>query len=122
MSRRAQDCRWFAVCETPSVPNLREHWAKRAARAKCQRDAVLVGWLNEGRPAIPLPAVVTLHRIGKRELDTDNLSGAMKAVRDEVARIAGVDDGGPEIEWQYSQETSYGDPRVLVICEAKNDR
>jgi hypothetical protein len=37
--------------------------------------------------------------------DDDNLQGACKAIRDEIARLFGVDDGprGP-ITWAYAQE------------------
>lgn len=58
--------------------------------------------------AIPMgkavPSVVRFTRIGRKLLDDDNLAGAMKHLRDEVAKYFGVDDGpkGP-IRWEYSQ-------------------
>jgi hypothetical protein len=49
--------------------------------------------------------VVTLTRIGPRDLDSDNLAGSAKAVRDAVARWLGVDDGPrAPVEWRYAQE------------------
>ncbi|MDB5297798.1 MAG: Bcep22 hypothetical protein [Phycisphaerales bacterium] len=53
---------------------------------------------------VGLPCVVTLTRIGPRELDGDNLQGAFKAVRDMVALELGVDDADPRVTWEYAQE------------------
>ena len=47
---------------------------------------------------------VTLVRTGGSRMDDDNLAGAFKAVRDQVARIVGRDDGDERFwEWRYEQ-------------------
>jgi len=80
--------------------NAREHWRVRAKRVKAERQATAVVVRK-----FPAPAIVRLVRLSPGTLDEDNLQGAMKAVRDEIARICGVDDkpGGP-ITWCYAQE------------------
>lgn len=80
--------------------NAREHWRVRHKRVQAERNttAYIV------RP-FTTPAVVRFTRLSPALCDDDNLQGAMKAIRDEVAKIAGVDDGptGP-IRWEYAQE------------------
>ena len=80
--------------------NAREHWRKRAARVKAERAATALivkpFWV---------PCIVRLVRLSPALCDDDNLDGACKAIRDEIAKINGVDDGpaGP-ITWVYAQE------------------
>lgn len=96
--------------DAPSTPNLREHWSKRAKRTKGQRGAMakaIKAWLVDG-PRL----VVVLTRVGKRELDSDNLAAALKGVRDGVADSLRIDDGSGLVEWQYRQRT--GEPGVEV--------
>jgi predicted Fe-S protein YdhL (DUF1289 family) len=85
-----------------SEANLREFWAVRKKRWDAQAVAISL-MLPCTTP--PLPVVVTMTRIGPRNLDTDNLAGGCKRVRDTIARWLGVDDG-PEspVEWRYAQE------------------
>lgn len=93
----------------PSTPNLREHHMARARRAKSQRGSVqrkMPGW-KEG----PL-LVVRLSRVAPRALDGDNLQGAMKAIRDQVAAGLLVDDRSPLVEWEYHQ--AKGEAEVVV--------
>lgn len=90
----------------PSASNLREHWATRARRVKSQRAATALSFkaLMVTREALPaFPLAVTLTRQSPRKLDDDNLRGACKAVRDEVAAQLGVDDGSALVEWRYAQ-------------------
>jgi hypothetical protein len=71
--------------------NVREHWRARARRVKAERQAV--AWMLVGVPKPALPCVVTLTRTAPSNgLDDDNLAGALKAVRDQVAAWLGVDD------------------------------
>ncbi len=105
----------FAIpIRTHSKLNQRIHWGARAKQAKAERTAT---WAA----ALPFawdlrwganPAVVTLTRVSPRELDDDNLRGALKAVRDEVARLLGVDDRDARVQWRYGQEK--GKPAVRV--------
>lgn len=87
--------------------NARVHWTKRAVRAKKERKAT--SWALSMRassfphPLTP-PTTCTLVRVAPRMLDDDNLAGAFKSIRDEVAAFFDVDDGpkGP-IAWRYEQ-------------------
>lgn len=80
--------------------NSREHWRVRAKRVKAERAATAL----IVRPFFT-PCIVRMVRLSPALCDDDNLQGAMKAVRDEIAKINGVDDGptGP-ITWVYAQE------------------
>lgn len=83
---------------------MREHWRKRAARAKIHRIDTRMAMLQIGAQGqFQLPAVVLLTRIAPRELDDDNLRGALKAVRDGVADWLGVDDRDKRVRWEYGQ-------------------
>jgi hypothetical protein len=63
-----------------------------------------------------LGARVTLMRpIARIPLDTDNLSGAFKGVRDEVAAFLGVDDRSDRIHWVYTQEKGKGLKPTVTI-------
>lgn len=86
--------------KTVNGQNAREHWQQRRRRVKLERDATAF----VVKP-FPVPCIVRLIRISPGTLDDDNLAGALKSVRDEVAKICGVDDkpSGP-ITWVYAQE------------------
>ena len=64
--------------------NERETWQARSARAKRQQRAVLGALANVARPTADWWRVCTT-RVGLRLLDSDNLAGAAKHVRDAVA-------------------------------------
>jgi len=95
---------------TWSEANCRPHWAAKAKRVKSQRQTAAIhlqaagvkAFANEWRRSFPL--VVTLTRLASRQLDDDNLRGALKAVRDEVARQLNVDDGEALVRWEYGQK------------------
>lgn len=80
--------------------NAREHWRVRAKRVKAERQATAL----IVKP-FPVPCIVRLVRLSPALCDDDNLQGACKAIRDEIAKLCGVDDkpGGP-ITWAYGQE------------------
>ena len=117
--------------KTVSEANLSEHHMVKARRVKGQRTAVVVdgsamGRVVSSRPKPPrktlvwrwlsppaLPATVTLTRIAPRALDGDNLQRALKAVRDQVAELIGVDDRDPLVEWEYAQRK--GDPKQYAV-------
>jgi hypothetical protein len=106
---------------TVSEANRRDHWAKKAKRAKEQRlftGVHLRLWCD--KPA--LPCTIRLTRISSRDLDTDNLAGSQKHVRDAIAEWLGVDDGprGP-VTWEYAQERGKG-WGVRVEVRAANAR
>jgi hypothetical protein len=87
--------------KTVSGLNAREHWRVRANRVKAERTAV--AWAMSCTEPCALPCVVTLTREGKGTLDSDNLQGSQKAVRDAVADWLGVNDADPRIDWRYAQ-------------------
>lgn len=80
--------------------NAREHFRVRAKRVKAERAATAL----IVKPFFT-PCIVRLVRLSPALCDDDNLQGACKAIRDEIAKINGVDDGptGP-ITWVYAQE------------------
>jgi hypothetical protein len=110
----------FSVRFTVAVPvrvvsesNTRGHWTARHRRSVEQATAVGVALLPLGGAVTAAAyllqtggtATVTLTRLGGRALDSDNLTGAFKAIRDKVARRLGIDDGSPRLCWQYAQHT-----------------
>lgn len=102
---------------TVSAPNRREHWAVKAKRVKKERD-VTRRVLPRKWPGAPV-LVVRLTRCSPRELDSDNLAGALKGIRDQVASWLRIDDGSSLVEWRYSQEhrpATQGLPGVRVEC------
>lgn len=85
--------------EIRTVPgmNVREHWRARARRVKAERQAVAWALLLAQRPdrakRPELPCTVRLTRVAPSAgVDDDNLTGALKGVRDQVAAWLGVDD------------------------------
>jgi hypothetical protein len=91
--------------KTVSELNSRDHWRVRSARRQAQQHDTAVIFKNAlmGRK-IQLPCIVKLIRIGPKRLDSgDNLSSAFKGIRDQIARIIGIDDGDPRITFQYDQ-------------------
>ena len=95
---------------TVSEANRREHWSKRAKRVREQRGVVCMAFQSAAidRALPPLqriaPIEVTLTRVAPRELDDDNLRGALKACRDGVADALKIDDRDPSVRWAYAQE------------------
>ncbi len=85
-----------------SEANQRDHWAVRKRRFDAQKMA-LAGVLA-GISLPPLPVAVMWTKLGGRNLDTDNLAGSFKALRDHLADHYRVDDAaGSGIAWGYDQ-------------------
>lgn len=115
---------------TVSEANSHAHWRARQRRAKAQRFAVRMSMMGPLRVAgisdnnlIPFAtpgdvcrkmfatsATVTITRIAPRLIDSDNLAGSGKHVRDGVADCLGVDDRDPRVEWRVEQ-------RKGALCE-----
>ena len=78
--------------------------------------------VGELAPAVIPPRIrVTLTRICLGGLDSDNLQGAFKYVRDEVARWLGRDDGDPSYEWVYEHRPAKrGVHHVELRIEARS--
>lgn len=98
-----------------SVANLREHWSKRAKRAKLHRDTTRFALRCYDKHARLKQEVVkvTLIRIAPRALDGDNAQASLKACRDGVADWLGVPDNDPRIRWEYQQER--GAPKTYAV-------
>ena len=87
-----------------SLANKREHWFAKATRAKTQRYWA-ERYCQSLASKVALPAAVTITRIGKRKLDSDNLAISAKHVRDGIADALGIDDGDESrVTWSYAQE------------------
>lgn len=97
---------------TVSEANVRDAWQAHHRRVKAQRRATLAALVDEADESAGKRLLarygrlqVHLERRGAHALDDDNLRGALKACRDEVAAWLGCDDGpkGP-IVWSYGQD------------------
>lgn len=92
--------------------NTRKHWrvdrAERAAVREATGYALLgADWGRLGKPSEAAPWVVTLTRLGPREMDDDGLVSALKSVRDAFADFVGVNDRLRHIvRYAYEQERS----------------
>ena len=86
------------------------HWAHRKRLASKHHEAVryaalAAGWMARAAAGtLPrLPVMVTITRIAPRQLDSDNMIAGTKHVRDEIARLLGVDDNDGRVCWSYVQ-------------------
>lgn len=93
------------------------HWAQRNGSAKAQRQAARLLFPKRQPGALQgisaQPLVVRLVRCAPRQLDDDNLAGALKSVRDGVADALGVNDRDERVQWVCDQEAAKV-PHVLV--------
>lgn len=98
----------------PSLLNLRLHWATLHRMREKQKKATWVcmrkALESDALPSEPLLILIT--RIGPRRLDGDNLQGACKHVRDQIAKeISGkrIGVGDDQYTWRYEQRNGpYG--------------
>jgi len=108
----------YIPIKLPSLANMRLHWRAMDRLKRSQKDAVLLA-LNCNRETVPIPPLtVTIKRMGKRKLDSDNAIISAKYVRDSVAKWYDIDDGSDLYEWRYEQaiDTQYG---VEIRIEAR---
>ena len=105
--------------------NAREHWRATARRVKAEKQAV--AWMLAGKPKPPVPCTVQITRVAPSNgLDDDNLAGALKACRDQIAEWLGVDDKHQErVRYVYAQrrgpwavEVAFGEPVAEVAFKA----
>jgi hypothetical protein len=108
--------------------NAREPWQARSRRVKKERSTTKLLLSQYSRPAVPCSVLLT--RIAPSNgLDDDNLAGALKGVRDQVAEWLGVDDRKSlQVRYRYAQKRGpwgvaieFGPPvvgaqGVLEIC------
>jgi hypothetical protein len=97
--------------------NAREHWRARSRRVKEERRVTGLLLSPVVKPVTPCSVLLT--RVAPSNgVDDDNLAGALKAVRDEVARWIGVDDKDrATVRYLYEQrrgpwgvEIAFGSP------------
>jgi hypothetical protein len=99
---------------TVSEANSHEHWRARQRRAKEQRGIALLVARGLGKPPAA-PLTITLTRVSPRALDSDNLAGSQKHVRDGIADWLGVDDGDPRLTWLYEQRRGAAGATEITI-------
>jgi hypothetical protein len=100
--------------------SLRAKLARKAEVKRAVADALgqflLVGTVLR----LPRPAAVTLTRYGRRQLDSDNLAGSLKVVRDTVALLvydSSTDSEAAGFTWACRQERTKGPGFVRVRCQ-----
>jgi hypothetical protein len=87
-----------------SEANQREHWAPKRRRRRAQQELMLAHLLANRDKLPPFPVSVQFTRYGIQPLDNDNLTGAFKHVRDEIASFYKVDDGDPGWKWHEPKQ------------------
>jgi hypothetical protein len=87
-----------------SEANQREHWAPKRRRRRAQQETMLAHLLAYKDKLPPFPVSVQFTRYGIQPLDNDNLTGAFKHVRDEIASFYKVDDGDPRWKWHEPKQ------------------
>ncbi len=100
-----------------SEANSHTHWRRRSARAKAQRNVVAL--VLRGTVARQMmhvaPLVVTITRVAPSAgLDSDNLVGSAKHVRDAVAEVLGIDDRDASVRWAVDQERGPWGVRIRI--------
>jgi hypothetical protein len=112
----ARACAFAIPIRVVSEANVRGSWQTVDSRKCKQQRAVHDVLAAPGhRMRMAAPVVVRLIRVGTRPLDDDNLRGAFKHVRDEIARWLMTDDGSDAITWDYEQRRGKGAVFVDVI-------
>lgn len=96
-----------------SEANRREHWAKRRKRRLAQVEMLLAELWKKKHPG-PAALVITMTRQGGRKMDSDNLAGSFKAVRDALAKWLGRDDGDESLRWEYRQCPGKGAKGITI--------
>ena len=100
--------------KTVSEMNVRCHWSVRYRRLRDHRRAAKIHFLNSVDLALlKFPVQINLVRIGRRSLDTDNLAGSFKGIRDGLADAMRMDDADQRVSWKYSQEK--GTPQSVRV-------
>lgn len=88
--------------------NERLHHMARARKVKHERHttAWAIKLAKLQRPALPLVVTIIRGTTSHKPLDDDNLVGACKGVRDQLAEWLGVDDSDARVKWKYDQRCS----------------
>jgi hypothetical protein len=100
---------------TVSLTNQRCHWSVKAKRARDERHTTWGGFIEAGGRPLDDGEIAGVHmkRVAPRKLDDDNLRGALKSIRDQIAHDLGLDDRDPRIVWMYEQ--GHGKPGEYAV-------
>lgn len=100
--------------------NNREHRMARHRRVLRERNAVALCW---PRVQVRVPCAVQLTRVApaRNQLDDDGCTAAMKTVRDELARLIGVDDRDPRVIWTTSAAVGPWGVRVSIAYKVDGE-
>lgn len=106
---------WLPI-ETASALNARGSTKWRGARDARVRGKVA----SIVRPAFEIarvraPCTIVLVRVSSGSLDSDNLWGSQKKVRDAVADVLGVDDADASVTWAVDQIKAARGVRGVVV-------
>ena len=99
-----------------SEANAHEHYRVRSTRAQGQRETaqrVARQSFHAQGQSIEYPLRVTICRVSPRDLDSDNLQGSAKHVRDGIADFFEVKDNDPRVDWRVIQRR--GDPKQYAV-------
>lgn len=94
-----------------SESNSTEHWRTKHARHSKQKFAIRLSMLSARIPQ-DLPCTITMTRLSPRSLDSDNLQGAFKWIRDAISehfitgKRPGRADDDPRFKWEYDQQNA----------------
>ena len=89
-----------------SEANEHTHWRVKSKRVKDQKAWVALALKSKARSGKHLlPATVIITRYGPKMLDTDNLAGSGKAIRDAIAAWLSCGDSPADpVVWIYQQD------------------
>lgn len=96
---------------------LIKKWRAMLSLKKKQKNATHRAFSGKRLDIPPPPLLVTITRVGSKKLDDDNLQGACKYVRDQIASEVGLDDGSDFYTWIYRQRK--GDYSVEIEIEPR---
>lgn len=106
--------------KTVSEMNNRDHNLRRHSRFKKQAEELAVWWICLPMPPVHklqyyFPLTITFTRMSRNTLDDDNLRSSLKGIRDQIAKLAGADDGSDKFVWKYEQ--AKGKPGIMIRIE-----
>jgi len=110
---------------SPNV-TFSKHWTFRKKVSDKQKKYIWFAWKKE-KPEMRFPCIITLTRIASRDLDSDNLAGCFKNIRDQIASLIfpglpmGQADDDPRLEWRYRQEKGTRNQQIRITIEGRDE-
>lgn len=105
--------------KTVSEANTRECWQAKLRRKKAQQAFCVPVFRAAFRDAPTPPLVITFTRVSVAKMDSDNLAGALKAIRDALAHVLGIDDGDDRLTFIYQQRRASSRREARVEVEVR---